>query len=289
LATERGSDAGTDVTVPVATGSAARVIAVTSGKGGVGKTNVVANLAVALGRRGQRVVVIDADLGLANLDTLLGLHPRATLRHVLNGERSIREILLEGPAGVQIVPASSGFEDLTRLTNAQRFQLLDQVDTLEGAFDVLLLDTGAGISDNVLFFAAAAQETVVVVTPEPTSLTDAYAVVKVLSTRYAERTLSVLVNMARSEWEARRTFSHLARVADRFLQVSLRYLGNVPYDAELPQAVRRQKVLLDLAPGAPASRAFETLADNVLKSPGAVGAKGGLQFFFRRLLGEGLV
>ena len=157
-----------------------QVIAVASGKGGVGKTNVVANLAIALQRRGKRVVVIDADLGLANLDTLLGLNPHATLRHVLRGECSIKEVLVEGPAGIRIVPAASGYEDLTQLSDGQRLTLLDQVDSLDGDFDVLLIDTGAGISANVLFFATAAQETLVVVTPEPTSLTDAYALIKVL-------------------------------------------------------------------------------------------------------------
>ena len=263
-----------------------RAIAVASGKGGVGKTNVVANLAVALRRRGQRVIVIDADLGLANLDTLLGLNPRATLRHVVRGECTIKDVLIEGPAGVQIVPAASGFEEMTQLTQEQRLLLLDQVDSLEGAFDVLLLDTGAGISANVLFFAIAAQETMVVLTPEPTSLTGAYALIKVLSTRYAEHSFSVLVNMARSEWDAKKTYTQLTRVAERFLHVSLRYAGHVPYDAEVAEAVRRQQPVFDLAPGSPASRAFAALAERVLREPAALRPKGGLQFFFRRLLAE---
>jgi flagellar biosynthesis protein FlhG len=263
-----------------------RAIAVASGKGGVGKSSVVANLAVALGRRGTRVIVIDADLGLANLDTLLGVNPRATIRHVLRGERTIRDVLVEGPAGIQIVPAASGFEEMTQLTLEQRLLLLEQVDSLEGAFDVLLLDTGAGISPNVLFFAMAAQETMVVLTPEPTALTDAYALIKVLSSRYAERSFAVLVNMARSEWEAKKTFTHLTRVAERFLHVSLRYAGHVPYDPEVPEAVRRQQAVCELAPAAPASRAFDGLAERLLSLPAELKPKGGLQFFFRRLLAE---
>lgn len=263
-----------------------RAIAVASGKGGVGKTNVVANLALALRRRGQRVIVIDADLGLANLDTLLGVNPRATLRHVLHGECAMRDVLIEGPGGIQLVPAASGFEDLTQLTDAQRLLLLDQVDSLEGAFDVLLLDTGAGISPNVLFFATAAHETLVVVTPEPTALTDAYALVKVLATRYAEQRFDILVNMARGEFEAKRTFTHLSRVAERFLHVSLHYAGWLPFDPEVPEAVRRQRLVLELAPGAPVSRAFDALAERMLADPLAVAPKGGLQFFFRRLLTE---
>jgi len=264
-----------------------RAIAIASGKGGVGKTNVVANLAIALSRRGRRVIVLDADVGLANLDTLLGVNPRATLRHVLHGECAIRDVLVKGPGGIQLVPAASGFEELTQLTDAQRLRLLEQVDSLEGTFDVLLLDTGAGISPNVLFFATAAQETIVVVTPEPTALTDAYALVKVLAMRYAERRFAVLVNMARGEFEAKRTFTHLSRVAERFLHVSLRYVGYVPFDAEVPEAVRRQRAVVELAPGAPASRAFDTIADRLLgDADDAAAPKGGLQFFFHRLLTE---
>ena len=262
-----------------------RAIAVASGKGGVGKTNVVANLALALQRRGQRVIVVDADLGLANLDTLLGLHPRATLRHVVHGERGIRDVLVEGPAGVQIVPAASGYEEMTQLTRDQQLVLLDQIDSLDGAFDVLLLDTGAGISSNVLFFATAAQETLVVTTPDPTALTDAYALIKVLATRYAEQEFGVVVNMARGEAEARRTFNHLSRVAAHFLHVGLQLTGWVPHDPEVGEAVRRQRTVLELAPSAPASRAFEALAAEVASAPRR-GPKGGLQFFFRSLLGD---
>jgi len=258
-----------------------RAIAVASGKGGVGKTNVVANLAVALRHRRKRVIIVDADLGLANLDTLLGLNPRANLRHVLAGERSIEDVLVDGPAGMKVLPAASGVAELTSLTQAQRVVLLEQVGRLDEAFDVLLLDTGAGISANVLFFAVAAHETLVVLTPEPTSLTDAYALIKVLSTHHGEQRFGVLVNMARTESEAKRTFAHLARVAERFLHVSLEYHGFVPYDDELPEAVRRQQALLELAPSSPASRAFEALADRMLMASALEKPKGGLQFFLR--------
>lgn len=264
-----------------------RAIAISSGKGGVGKTNLVANLAIALARQGQRVIVLDADLGLANMDTLLGLHPRATLRHVVHGECPLAEVLVSGPHGIRLIPASSGFEDMTHLGAAERIRLLQEVDGLEEDFDVMLLDTAAGLSSNVTFFATAAQQTLVVVTPEPTSLTDAYALIKVLSTRYAESEFGVVINMAHGEEEAERTFAHLSRVAARFLDVSLQYQGYIPYDRELPEAVRRQQAVLDLAPGCPASRAFDALAQRVLRWPAGEDPKGGLQFFFRRLIEEG--
>jgi flagellar biosynthesis protein FlhG len=270
-----------------ATGGEMRVIAVTSGKGGVGKSNVVANLAVSLAKRGKRVIILDADLGLANLDTLLGLFPKFTLRNVLSGEVGLEEILLEGPHGIQLIPAASGHDEMTNLTQEQKLLLLDQVSRLEGRFDVLLLDTGAGISSTVLFFVAAAIETLVVVTPEPTSITDAYALIKVLRSRYAEREFRVVVNMARSELEARRTFSHLARVAERFLHVSLRTEGYIPFDEEVPESVRRQQPVLDLAPSSPGSLAFGRLAERLLGGPPEGAAKGGLQFFFHRLLHVG--
>ncbi len=267
---------------------ALRTIAVASGKGGVGKTNVVVNLAVALGQRGQRVLVLDADLGLANVDTLLGLHPRATLRHVLRGERELAEILIEGPAGIRVAPAASGFEELTRMTEGQAERLLAQLARLESELDVLLIDTGAGISANVLLFAVAAQETLVVVTPEPTSLTDAYALIKVLATRYAERSFGVLVNMARSEAEARRTFAHLARVAERFLHLALEYRGFVPHDAEVAAAVRRQRAIVEFAPGGPVARAFGALAGDVLGRAVGDPSRGGLRRLVGRIVEEGV-
>jgi len=279
-----GTRSGHRESVAVKPVSAFRTIAVSSGKGGVGRTNVVANLAVALARRGQRVIVLDADLGLANLDVLLGLHPSATLRHVIHGECTLSEVLIDGPQGIRLVPGSSGFEDMTQLDGGERLHLLEQVDTLEESFDILLVDTAAGISSNVTFFATAAQETLVVVTPEPASLTDAYALIKVLSTRYAEQEFGVLVNMARSVEEADLTFAHLSRVAAQFLDVSLRYDGFVPYDRELPEAVRRQQAVLERAPRAEVSRAFDRLASRVVSLPVEPRPKGGLQFFFRRLL-----
>jgi flagellar biosynthesis protein FlhG len=241
----------------------ARTIAVTSGKGGVGKTCITVNLAVALARRGRRVLLIDADLGLANVDTLLGLHPRATLRQVLAGERAIGDVLLDGPAGVKIVPAASGFEDMARLGGREICTLLAHFDGLAEDFDVALVDTGAGLSPAVLCFALAADEKLIVATPEPTALTDAYAMIKVLATRYGERDLALLVNMARSRGDAARTFAHLSRVTERFLGLVPRSLGHLPYDPELAESVRRQQAVLELAPRAPVSLALDALAEQL--------------------------
>ncbi|HYR96231.1 MAG TPA: MinD/ParA family protein [Candidatus Binatus sp.] len=269
-----------------AVGHPLRVIAVASGKGGVGKTNVAANLAVALGRQGRRVCVLDADLGLANLDVVLGLAPRLNLLHVLRGERRLSEIIVDGPAGVQVIPAASGFEELTALGAAERIRLLDEVDALDLGLDVLVIDTAAGISGNVLYFTAAAAEALIVITPEPTALTDAYALMKVLATRYGRREFLVAVNMASGAADAEAAFARLARVAERFLAVRVEYQGYVPWDDAVPRAVRHQVPVVLAAPSAPASLAFAQLAQRVGGRPVA-GPNGGLQFFFRRLLGEG--
>ena len=265
---------------------APHVIAIASGKGGVGKTNLTANLAVALASRGLRVCVLDADLGLANLDVVLGLSPARSLRDVVRGERRLEDVLIDGPAGIRIIPAASGFEELTRLGPDDQLRLLAEVDGLEASVDVLLVDTAAGISANVLYFTAAAADALVVITPEPTALTDAYALVKVLATRYGRREFLVAVNMAAGQADAEAAFRRLARVAERFLRVRLEYQGYVPYDDALPRAVRAQHPVVLAAPGSPASQSLAALAGRLaIRPPGR--PTGGVQFFFRRLVGEG--
>ncbi len=267
--------------------SGVQVIAVTSGKGGVGKTNVVANLALAMAQTGKRVMVLDADLGLSNLDVLLGLVPVHTLEHVLAGEKRLDEIILTGPAGVQILPASSGIQELTALTSDQQQLLRDEFDRLAQDVDVLLIDTGAGISSNVLFFAVAAQEIMVVASPEPTSITDAYALMKVLSNRFSEKRFRLLVNMVRRREEGPEVYRKIGLVADRFLNISIDYVGAIPADDYVPMAVRRQRAVLDLFPQAPASREFQRLANQVAQWRVAESPKGSVQFFLQSLIAQG--
>lgn len=261
-----------------------RVIAVTSGKGGVGKTNVVLNLGIALAQAGQRVLVLDADIGLGNVDVLLGIVPRYTLSHVLAGERRLSEIMVRGPEGIMILPAGSAEWDLTALSSEQQVVIQEELEELSPSIDVLLLDTGAGISSNVLFFAAASQEILVVASPEPTSMADAYAVMKVLAQRYRETRFRLLVNMAKNRREALEVYRRLLLVSGRFLNISIDYAGMIPADDYLPMAVQRQQAVLAAFPHAPSSAAFRRLAEVVLEWEPARHLKGGVQFFWHRLL-----
>ncbi len=261
-----------------------RVIAVSSGKGGVGKSNVVSNLAIALSAQKKKVLLIDADLGLGNLDVLLGLSPAYNLNHVLNGDKSIIDILIDGPSGIKIIPAGTGVQELTSLGQHEKLKFLDELDMLEEQFDILIIDTEAGISENVTYFTAAAQEIFVVVTPEPTSITDAYALIKLLATRYSEHHFKVLVNMARDSEEALEVFRKLANVAGRFLDISLDYLGCVVKDEKVVEAVKRQKAVMELYPDSDAAQCFNTIAKRVIENKRQGRVKGNIQFFFRRML-----
>ncbi|MBI3805813.1 MAG: MinD/ParA family protein [Nitrospirae bacterium] len=261
-----------------------RVMAVTSGKGGVGKTNVVANLAIALSRLGQRVLILDADLGLGNIDVLFGIIPPYTLEHVLRGQKSVSEVMTRGPEGIWILPTSSGMEDLTQLTSEQKLILLSELDRLEQEIDVFLIDTATGISSNVTYFNTVAQEIVVVTTPEPTSLTDAYALMKVLSRQHGEKRFNLLVNMANNEQEATDLFRKLSRVADQFLGVAVEYIGSIPHDAYLPMAVCQQKAVVERYPNARSSLRFRELAREVIQRPVSELPKGNVQFLWKTVV-----
>lgn len=265
-----------------AAGRGVRVISVTSGKGGVGKSNVVANLAIALSQLGRRVLLIDADLGVGNIDVLLGLTPSFTLNHVLSGEKRLQDIIVAGPAGIKLVPAGSGVQEYTSLGHLERLRILEELDQLEEEFDVVIIDTEGGISENVTYFNTAAQEIVVVVSPEPTSITDVYALIKLLATRYDEHRFKVLVNMVRDSRDALEVFARLSHVTSRFLDISLDYLGCVYWDDSLVESVKKQRAVLDLFPESKSARCFTGLARLIDANAGPARVKGNIQFLFRR-------
>ncbi len=247
-------------------GNSLKVISITSGKGGVGKTNVVANLAYSLRKKGQRVLVFDADIGLGNVDILLGLAPKFNLQHVLQGQKKIEEIIVEGPGGVNILPATSGVQELTHLDKEARLILVEELDRISDQYDYLLFDTGAGISPNVTYFCCAAHEILVVVSTEPTSLTDAYALIKVLNQKHGQKQFRLVVNTVKSEREAKEIFKHLSAVTDRFLDsVSINYLGYIVSDPNVPKAVRQQKPFLELYPYSKVSACVNNLSHTLIQ------------------------
>lgn len=261
-----------------------RVISVTSGKGGVGKTNTVANLALALGQLGKKVLVLDADLGLANMDILLGLTPRYNICHVFSGEKELSEIIVEGPGGLRIIPASSGIQELAEIDERQKLVLLSEFDSLSEDVDFFLIDTAAGISSNVMYFNVAAQERIVIVTGEPTSMTDAYATIKVLLTKYHEQHFKLLVNGVGSARKAEEVYRKLSVACDRFLgSPCLDYLGFIPYDENIPKAVARQKAVIEAYPRSQSSRSFVHLARKVCQAPTPTHLHGNIRFFWQRL------
>lgn len=268
----------------LASAAPVRVIAVASGKGGVGKTNVSVNLGIALAERGREVMLLDADLGLGNADVLLGVQPRRNLSHVLDGECSLEEILIEGPAGLRLVPAASGVRRMMALAPVAHAGIVNAFGSLSRTPDVLLIDSAAGLADTVISFAAAAQEVLVVVCDEPASLTDAYALIKVLNRECGRTRFRVLANMVRSDSESRGLYEKLLRVSDRFLDVSLEYVGAIPFDEHVHKAVRRQRAVVDAYPRCRAAEAFRLLAQQVDGWSWPQAASGGLEFFVERLI-----
>jgi flagellar biosynthesis protein FlhG len=264
---------------------AAAVFAITSGKGGVGKTNVSANLATALALRRKRVLAIDADVGLANLDLLFGVTPVYTMADFFSGRAALDEIITTTPHGVLLLPGASGVQKLTALSAGQKIALTSAVDDLTKEVDIVILDTCSGISDAVTYFAAAAHEIIVVLTPDPASLTDAYALIKVLSSGHGQKRFQILANAVVDDDQARRLFDSLSRVAVRFLNVSLNYLGWIPHDPALLAAVLRSRLVVEAAKDSPSARAFSALAGGLLEIAAAgMRVKGNLQFFFRQVM-----
>jgi flagellar biosynthesis protein FlhG len=261
-----------------------QVIAVTGGKGGVGKTNVSVNLALALADLGRRVLLMDADLGLANVDVLLGLTAKRTLEDVIAGECDLRDVLLQGPGGIRIVPAASGAQSMVQLSPMQHAGLIQAFSDISDNVDVLIIDTAAGIGDGVVSFVRAAQEVIMVVCDEPTSITDAYALIKLLNRDYGMSRFRVLANMAHSPQEGHNLFAKLTKVTDRFLDVALQYLGAVPYDESVRKAVQKQRAVYEAFPRSKCSLAFKAIAQKVDAWPLPANPRGHLEFFVERLV-----
>lgn len=264
-----------------------KVIAVTSGKGGVGKTHVSVNLATVLAQTSRGVMLLDADLGLANVDVMLGLSPRFNLSHVIEGRATLEEVLVEGPNGVLIIPASSGTQRMAELTAAEHIGLIHAFSELSHELDYLIVDTAAGISDSVMSFARAAREVLVVACDEPSSITDAYALIKVLNREHGIQRFHMLANRIRSAREGQELFGKLSKVATRFLDLTLDYTGAIPEDDSLRKAAQRQQPVTCAYPSSPSGRAFLDLARQVARWPMPTTAEGRLEFFVERLVAYG--
>jgi flagellar biosynthesis protein FlhG len=261
-----------------------KVVAVTGGKGGVGKTNLTLNTAIACAKQGKRVMVLDADLGLANVDVMLGLRVERNLSHVLSGDCTLDEILVTGPFGVKIAPATSGTKSMTELSEHEHAGLIRAFGELSTPIDMLFIDTAAGISDMVVSFSRAAQDVMLVVCDEPTSLTDAYALIKILNREHGVFKFKIVANMVRSEREGTELFNKLSKVTTRFLDVALELNAIVPFDENIRKAVRKQNAIVDAFPSSPASKAISKLAEDIGTWPVPNQAGGHLEFFIENLV-----
>ncbi|MCK4999767.1 MAG: MinD/ParA family protein [Anaerohalosphaera sp.] len=262
------------------TSGKADVLTVTSGKGGVGKTNIAANLAICLAASGKKVVLLDADLGLGNLDLIMNINSRANLSHVVSGQKTLQDIIHVGPAGVEVICGGSGIEDMANLNKFQRKRLLDELDKLQDDADIIIIDTGAGISSSVLSFCQAADHVLVITTPEPSAMTDAYAMIKVLASKRYDGRVSLVVNMANSVAEGKRTYRQIADVAMRFLSMPVYEAGVICRTDKLTAAVRKRIPVVLAHPRSRITSSLAAMAARLSRSSGVKDKEG----FFRRVV-----
>ena len=263
-----------------------KTIAVTGGKGGVGKTSVAVNIASELVKCGRSVLLLDADLGMANVDIMLNLKPRFDLSHVIEGRCELEDVIIRGPRDLHIVPASSGLGRMAKLSSFEQAGLIRAFSNLENRYDVLVVDTAAGIASSVTSFTKAAQEVIVVVCDEPTSLTDAYGLMKVLNKEHSVKRFQVLTNMVGTPEHGKALFSRLADVADIYLDVCLGYLGSVPMDDHMRSAVKSRAAVTDKYPYSASSLAFQKLAKRLLDLPITAGTNGQVEFYVEKALAD---
>ncbi len=261
-----------------------RVIAITSGKGGAGKTNLSVNLGIALAQTGQRVAILDADMGLANVDILLGVYPKFNLSHVLSGEKTLPEIMMEGHSGIRIIPGASGIQKMAELSTTEQAAMIHAFSEIDQDLDVLIVDTAAGISASVVNFARACQEIIVVVCDEPTSLTDAYAFIKLLNRDYKLSNFHVITNMVKSVQQGQALFQKLTKVTDHYLDVTLRFVGTVPYDENLRKSVQKQIPVVVGFPGTKAALAIKDIAEKINNWPVKANAGSFIEFFVEKMI-----
>lgn len=273
---------------PIGKNKPVRVLAVTSGKGGVGKTNASVNLGIALAKQGNRVLLMDADMGLGNIDIMLGLQTEYNLSHVLDGKKTLNEIMVDAPGGIKIIPSASGVSRMAQLSPMENAGIINAFSELDGILDVLIIDTAAGIADSVISFCRAAQEVIVVVTDEPASMTDAYALIKVLSREHSLTRFRLLANMTRSTEQGKELYKKFSKVCDQFLDVTVDYLGTVPFDHDLREAVQKQTPVTVLKPNSLSGKSFKEMAKKIETWSIPTGITGYLQFFIERLVNSPL-
>ncbi len=261
-----------------------QVISVTGGKGGIGKTNMAINIAISLAKQNQRVMLFDADLGLANVDVLLGLKAKKNIHHVLAGECSLRDICIEGPHGISIVPSASGIQKMAEIGAHETQALIQAFSELTDEIDTLIIDTAAGISNQVLHFAYASQEVIVVVCNEPAAIADAYALIKLLNTEYRVDRFWLLSNMVRSHEEGQSIYAKMQHMTTRFLNLNLHFLGEIPFDDHLYLAVKHRKAVVDEFPGSKSAKAIVGISNTISNWVPAPHTDGRIAFFLERLI-----
>lgn len=261
-----------------------RVIAITGGKGGIGKTTISVNLAIALAKQKKKVLLFDADLGLANVDVMLGLTPEKNLFDVLSGQCELHEVCVEGPHGIKIIPSASGMQTMADLNSAQAIELIHSFSSLTDNIDYMLIDLASGISSQVIDFTHAAQEVLVVICNDPASLMDSYAVIKILHQKYSRNRFGIIVNKVKSPYEGHDVFEKFQTVTEKFINISMHYLGHIPHDDYIGMAARERVAILDKYPQSLAASAINNLAQGIMKWHPDSTLTGGIQFFFERLV-----